>query len=91
MTGLKILTIGKMERKEIDGIISHKIRGRVRSAVVSEEKNLREDFGLDSLDVMEIIIECEGAMGKQVPNGRIHNIYTVGDIYKLIESVDERR
>ena len=75
-----------MERKDIDEIILQKVRRRKVS--LSEDKDLREELGLDSLDVMEIIIECEGKMGRRVANRKIHNIYKVSDIYRLIEEDD---
>lgn len=49
------------------------------------EQKLLDDLKLDSLDVMEIIIESEDATGKIVPNNLIHDIFTVEDIYNLFE------
>ena len=42
-----------------------------------------KQMGIDSLDVMEIILEVEGIVGYQIPNSDIHDIYAVPDIYRI--------
>lgn len=46
------------------------------------------DIGLDSLDVMEIIIEVEGKVGKTIDNKKIKNIFTINDLHNLFENGD---
>lgn len=46
---------------------------------------LLSELGFDSLDVMEIIMRVENAIGVSIPNEKIHNIYTLKDIYSLFE------
>jgi acyl carrier protein len=41
---------------------------------------------MDSLETMEVIIECEGKTGKKIPNRRIHDIYTVKNLVDLFEN-----
>lgn len=78
-------------REEIKNVIADKIRPRLGNVTFTNDCKLQEELGLDSLDVMEIIMESEGKVGFKIPDRFIHNIYTVEDIYKLFERVDGRR
>jgi acyl carrier protein len=78
-------------KKEIQKVIEDKIRPMLGDVTFTSDCKLREELGLDSLDVMEIIMESEGKVGFTVPDKLIHNIHTVEDIYKLFERVNERR
>ena len=53
---------------------------------VTEESNLKEDLGLDSFDIMNILIECEDAFGVRISDEVLGNFVTVKDIRrKLLE------
>ena len=53
---------------------------------VTEESNLKEDLGLDSFDIMNILIECEDAFGVRISDEVLGNFITVKDIKrKLLE------
>lgn len=51
----------------------------------SENTNLREDLGLDSLDVIDIIMSIERDLNISIPDFDITNLNTVGDLYKVVE------
>lgn len=74
-------------REKIANIIYNKTKMRFysKNLQILPEQKLLDDLKLDSLDVMEIIIESEDATGKIVPNSLIHDIFTVEDIYNLFE------
>ena len=55
------------------------------SAAVSEESNLKDDLGLDSFDIMNIVIECEDAFGVRISDEVLGNFITVKDIKKKLE------
>ena len=55
------------------------------SAAVSEESNLKDDLGLDSFDIMNIVIECEVAFGVRISDEVLGNFITVKDIKKKLE------
>ena len=87
--------IQKMDREQIkakiDEVILHKVRdikgfGDTQLSTIQEHEELFYDFGLNSLDVVEIIIECEGIFNKPVPNDKIDKIFTKNDIYKLFDA-----
>ena len=46
-------------------------------------ERLVEDLGLDSLDVMELILSVENETHVRVKNSRIRNISTVSDLARL--------
>ena len=70
---------------KIDEIIIATEERRGKKRIRFNNETPLEDFGFDSLDVMEIIIQAEGEYGRRIPNRRIKNIYTVGDLYALFE------
>lgn len=51
---------------------------------VTEESNLKEDLGLDSFDIMNILIECEDAFGVRISDEVLGNFVTVKDIKKKL-------
>lgn len=56
---------------------------------VTEASNLKEDLGLDSFDIMNILIECEDAFGVRISDEVLGNFITVKDIRKkLSERLD---
>jgi acyl carrier protein len=38
------------------------------------------DLGLDSLDLLEASLELEAAMGREMPDGVLFDVRTVGDV-----------
>lgn len=74
----------------INSIIDEKLQARGRKKSPGA-KRLLEDFGFDSLDVMEIIIEAEGEIGITICNSKIHDIYTLDDLYKLFLDEDKAK
>lgn len=67
------------------------IREKSKHETFDDGSRLLEELGMDSLDVMEAIMESEGKTGMKIKNELIHDIYTVKDIYKLFEDADKRR
>ena len=52
---------------------------------VTEDKEVVQDLGADSLDVVEMLMSLEEEFKITVPEEDAVNIKTVGDIVKLIE------
>jgi acyl carrier protein len=48
---------------------------------------LKEDLKLDSLNLVELIMECEEKFGFEIPEERLHAVSTVEDIQNLITSL----
>lgn len=49
-----------------------------------------EDLYIDSLDLVEIIIECEEEFGYPIRDDKVQNLKTVGDLVNLIKDLDNR-
>ena len=53
--------------------------------IISVESNIIEDLGADSLDVIEMLMTLEEEFGITIPDEKINQIKTVGQICELIE------
>ncbi|MBR5553004.1 MAG: acyl carrier protein [Clostridia bacterium] len=53
---------------------------------ITENTNLQEDLGADSLDLVEIIMEFETKFGLEIPDEDILKFKTIGDAVKYIEA-----
>lgn len=54
---------------------------------VTEDANLKDDLGADSLDAVEIVMCIEDEFDLQIDDSYVSDIKTVGDIVKYIESL----
>ena len=45
------------------------------------------DLGADSLDVVELLMGLEESTGKTIPEDKVAEIKTVGDIIKVLETL----
>jgi len=52
---------------------------------VTMESSISDDLGADSLDVVDLIMSIEDEFDVEVPDDKVENIKTVGDIVKHIE------
>ena len=52
------------------------------------DKNVFEDLGLDSLDVVDLIVALQKKFGVKIrDDSRVRGIRVLGDIYKYIETL----
>ena len=58
--------------------------------VEATEEDTFEDLYMDSLDLVEIIIECEQEFGYPITDDKVQNLKTVGDLVNLITDLDNR-
>lgn len=49
-----------------------------------------EDLYIDSLDLVEIIIECEKEFSYPITDDKVQNLKTVGDLVNLIKDLDNK-
>lgn len=49
-----------------------------------------DDLHVDSLDLVEIIIECEQEFGYPIKDDKVQNLKTVGDLVNLIKDLDNK-
>lgn len=53
---------------------------------ITEESNLVEDLGADSLSVVDLIMSIEDEFGVQISDDEVENFHTVDQIVQYIES-----
>ncbi len=54
---------------------------------VTAEKDIIKDLGADSLDVVEMLMTLEDQTGKTIPEEKVSDLKTVGDVVKMLESI----
>ncbi len=54
---------------------------------IKKESNIVEDLGADSLDVIEMLMTLEEEYGITIPDDKINQVKTIGEIVELIESL----
>ena len=72
-----------IEEKEIN-IVSEVI------GVDAKSEDTFEDLYADSLDLVEIIIECEKEFSYPITDDKVQNLKTVGDLVNLIKDLDNK-
>lgn len=58
--------------------------------VEATEEDTFEDLYMDSLDLVEIIIECEKEFGYPITDDKVQNLKTVEDLVNLIKDLDNK-
>jgi len=53
---------------------------------LDDGKNLREDLGLDSVDVVSIVSQIERRFRIRLTHQELENLVTVGDVLTLLQS-----
>lgn len=80
-----------MKREEINKTVASAIADVLSCDInqVSQQTNLVEDLGADSLDAVEILMQTEDAFDIQLPDDQYseicHSIHTVKDVCDLAE------
>ena len=60
----------------------------IEKDLLKEEMNIFQDLGLDSLDIVDLVVALQEKFGVKIRNDeRIKGIRTLGDIYKFIISL----
>lgn len=75
-----------IEEKVID--IVKDVLGMEDEKVTSEDTF--DNLYADSLDLVEIIIECEQEFGYPITDDKAQNLKTVGDLVNLIKDLDNK-
>lgn len=68
---------------KIKSIIASKLG--IDESEITPEKNLSNDLGADSLDVVELSMDLEREFNLKFEDADTEKIQTVADLYKLIE------
>ena len=54
--------------------------------VLTNEANIKEDLGGDSLDIVEIEMELENELNIEISDEKLSQVETVGDLINLAEA-----
>ena len=57
----------------------------VEEDAIKEASSITDDLGADSLVVVDIVMSIEDEFDVEIPEDKVENIKTVGDIVKYIE------
>ena len=74
-----------MEQEEIAKILSEQLG--VPASKITPESRIVDDLGADSLDVVELLMQLEDSTGKTIPDDKVADIKTVGDLIKALETL----
>lgn len=55
---------------------------------VNEDSSFKEDLGVDSLDLFELLMNLEEEYGFEVPPEEMEKLQTVGDVIEFLEKND---
>lgn len=58
--------------------------------VNAKSEDTFDDLYADSLDLVEIIVECEQEFGYPITDDKAQNLKTVGDLVNLITDLDNK-
>jgi acyl carrier protein len=72
-------------KEEIINLLCEKLG--YEKAQLNEDKDLVNDLGIDSLDMVEIIMGTEEKFGVKIDDDKIREIKTVGDLIKKAEEL----
>lgn len=60
--------------------------GTISADQITEDMSLKDDLGADSLDLYELLMNCEEEYGVEFPSEELENLKTVGDVIAFIKS-----
>lgn len=72
-----------MSFNKVSEIIARQLDVPVES--IAMESKLIEDLKADSLDVVELIMDLENEFGIEIPDDKLPEIRTIGDIVSFIQ------
>jgi acyl carrier protein len=56
------------------------------ASLVSDSASIEDDLGFDSLEMVDLLTAAEAEFGIQIPDSRLRDIQTVGDLVAYIGS-----
>ncbi|MCE9634205.1 MAG: acyl carrier protein [Planctomycetes bacterium] len=57
-------------------------------ASITPDARLREDLGLESLDLVDMVLEIERRVGRRLENEDVSSIRTVADVIALVQKLE---
>jgi acyl carrier protein len=59
----------------------------IAKSKITLESDIVKDLGADSLDVVELLMTLEDKTGKTIPDDKVSDIKTVGDLVKVLNTL----
>lgn len=59
----------------------------IPQAKITADSEIVKDLGADSLDVVELLMTLEDNTGKTIPEEKVADLKTVGDVAALLETL----
>ncbi len=59
----------------------------IAQSKITMDSDIIKDLGADSLDVVELMMTLEDTTGKTIPDDKVADLKTVGDVVRLVESL----
>lgn len=72
--------------EEVAKILSEQLN--IPQEKITMESDIVKDFGADSLDVVELLMTLEDTTGKTIPEEKVTDVKTVGDVVNLLQSAE---
>jgi acyl carrier protein len=61
----------------------------IDGADITEATDFKDDLGLDSLDLFELVMAFEEEYGIEIPQDDLDNIATVGDVVEYLSASED--
>ncbi|MCD8307919.1 MAG: acyl carrier protein [Clostridia bacterium] len=71
--------------EEIASILADQLG--INQSKITMDSDIIKDLGADSLDVVELMMTLEDNTGKSIPDDKVADLKTVGDVVRLVESL----
>lgn len=59
----------------------------ISQSKITMDSDIVKDLGADSLDVVELLMTLEDNTGKTIPEDKVTDLKTVGDVVTLLETL----
>lgn len=69
----------------VHGIIADRLG--ISEETITNDKNLVDDLGADTLDCIELIMTCEKEFGVAIPEEKEESIKTVQDLINVVKEI----
>lgn len=69
--------------KRLEEII--KVQDPAKALLISEKTSLKDDLGVDSIELMEFVINVEDAFSISIPDEDVETLMTIGDLIDYLQ------
>jgi acyl carrier protein len=59
---------------------------QIDPAEIKMESELTNDLGINSIELADLVMQCEDKFGIEIEDDNIHNFVTIGDVVNYLEA-----